>query len=84
MNRTNSELIRECLRSRLPSSKFKLSNWLNYHKGFDIMAIVIGNNRIHYQTFCLTTGYCSLDRELYVVNFSKLNLNYKWVFSRLQ
>ena len=41
MNRTNSELIRECLRSKLPSSKFKLSNWLNYHKGFDIMAIVI-------------------------------------------
>ena len=67
----------------MPSLKFKLSNWLNYHKGFGIMAIVIENNRIHCQTYCLTIGYCSLGQELYVVNFSKLNSNYKWVFSRL-
>ena len=83
MNRTNSGLIREYLRSKMPFSKFKLSNWLIYHKGFSIIAIVIENNRIHCQTFCLTIGYCSLDQELYVVNFSKLNSNYKWVFSRL-
>ena len=67
----------------MPSSKFKLSNWLNYHKEFGIMTIIIENNRIHCQTFCLIIGYCSLDRELYVVNFSNLNSNYKWVFSRL-
>ena len=67
----------------MPSLKFKLLNWLNYHKEFDIMAIVIENNRIHCQIFCLTIGYYSLDRELYVINFSKLNSNYKWVFSRL-
>ena len=47
MNRTNSELIRKCLRSKIPSLKFTLSNWLNYYKGFGIMAIVIENNRIH-------------------------------------
>ena len=41
-------LIRKCLRSKMPSSKFKLLNWLNYHKAFGIMAIVIENNRIHY------------------------------------
>ena len=34
-------LIRECLRSKMPSLKFKLSNWLIYHKGFSIMTIVI-------------------------------------------
>ena len=67
----------------MPSLKFKLSNWLNYHKGFGIMAIVIENNRIHCQTYCLTIEYCSLDQELYVVNFSTLNSNYKWVFLRL-
>ena len=83
MNRTNLELIRECLRSKMPSLNFTLSNWLNYHKGFGIMAIVIENNRIHCQTYCLTIGYCSLDQELYVVNFSTLNSNYKWVFLRL-
>ena len=67
----------------MPSSKFKLLNWLNYSKGFGIMAIVIKNNRIHCQIYCLTIEYCSLDQELYVVNFLKLNLNYKWVFLRL-
>ena len=49
--------------------KFKLSNWLNDHKGFGVIAIVFENNRIHCQTYCLTIGYYSLDRELYVVNF---------------
>ena len=60
--------------------KFTLSNWLDYHKGFGIMVIVIENNRIHCQTYCLTIEYYSLDQELYVVNFSTLNSNYKWVF----
>ena len=46
MNRINSRLIKEYLRSKMPSSKFKLLNWLNYHKGFGIMAIVIENNKI--------------------------------------
>ena len=67
----------------MPSSKFELLNWLNYHKGFGIIAIVIKNNRIHCQIYFLTIGYYSLDQELYVINFSKLNLNYKWVYSRL-
>ena len=44
------------------------------------MAIVIENNRIHCQIYFLTIGYCSLDQELYVINFSKLNSNYEWVF----
>ena len=47
MNRTNSGLIREYLRSKMPSLKFKLSKWLIYHKGLGIMTIVIENNRIH-------------------------------------
>ena len=47
MNRTNSGLFRECWRSKMPSLKFKLSKWLNYHKGFSIMTIVFENNRIH-------------------------------------
>ena len=83
MNRTNLELIKEYLRSKMPSLKFKLTKWLNYHKEFGIMTIVMENNRIHCQTYCLTIEYCSLDRELYVVNFSILNSNYKWVFLRL-
>ena len=61
MNRINLGLITEYLRSKMPSSKFKLLNWLNYHKGFGPMAIIIENNRIHCQTFCLTIGYYSLD-----------------------
>ena len=44
------------------------------------MAIVIENNRIHCYTYCLTIEYCSLDQELYVINFTALNSNYKWVF----
>ena len=44
------------------------------------MAIVIENNRIHCWTYCLTIGYCSPGQELYVVKFTALNLNYKWVF----
>ena len=64
----------------MPSLYFALSNWLNYYKGFDVMAIVIENNRIHCQTYCLTIEYCSPGRELYVVKFTALNLNYKWVF----
>ena len=67
----------------MPSLKFKLLNWLNYHKGFSTIAIVIENNRILCQIYFLTIEYYSLDQELYVVNFSKLNSNYKWVFSRL-
>ena len=67
----------------MPSLKFKLSKWLNYHKGFGIMTIVVENNRMHCQTYCLTIEYCSLDKELCVINFSKLNSKYKWVFSRL-
>ena len=64
----------------MPSLNFTLSNWLNYHKGFGVMTIVVKNNRIHCQTYYLTIGYCSLDWELYVVNFTALNSNYKWVF----
>ena len=64
----------------MPSLKFTLSNCLNYHKGFGIKTIVIENNRIYCQTYWLTIGYYSLDQELYVVNFTALNLNYKWVF----
>ena len=56
----------------MPSLKFTFSNWLNYHKGFGIMAIVIENNRIHCQTYYLTIGDCSLGWELYVVNLSTL------------
>ena len=47
MNRINSRLIREYLKSKMPSLKFTLSNWLNYHKGFGVMTLVIENNRIH-------------------------------------
>ena len=47
MTRTNLGLIRECLRSKMLSSKFKLLNWLHYHKELGIMTIVIENNRIH-------------------------------------
>ena len=67
----------------MPSLKFTFSNKLNNHKGFGIMAIVFENNRIPCQIYCLTIGYCSLDQELYVINFSTLNSNYKWVFLRL-
>ena len=67
----------------MPSLKFRLLNWLIYHKGFSIMANVIENNRIHCQIYFLTIVYYSLDQELYVINFSKLNSNYKWVFLRL-
>ena len=72
MNRTKSELIKECLRSKMPFSKFKLSKWLIYHKGFSVMTIVIENNRIHCQIYFLTIEYCSLDQELYVVNFFEI------------
>ena len=47
------------------------------------MDIVIENNGIHCQIYFPTIEYCSLDRELYVINFSKLNSKYKWVFLRL-
>ena len=67
----------------MPSLKFKLSNWLIYYKGFGIMAIVIENNKIHCLIYYLTIEYCSLDQELYVVNFLTLNSKYKLVFSRL-
>ena len=80
MNRTYLRLIRQYLRSKLPSLKFTFLNWLNYHKGFSIIAIFTENNRIHCQIYCMTIEYCSLDQELYVVNFLTLNLNYKWVF----
>ena len=36
---------------------FTLSNWLNYHKGFSIINIVIENNRIHCPIYCLTIEY---------------------------
>ena len=80
MNRTNSKLVRKCFRSKISSLNFTLLKWLNYHKGFGIMAIVIENNIIYCQIYCLTIGYCSLDQELYVVHFTALNSNYKWVF----
>ena len=83
MNRTSSGLIRKCLRSKILSLYFTLSKWLNYHKGFGIIAIFIENNGIHCQTHCLTIGYCSPDQELYVIKFTALNLNYKWEFKRL-
>ena len=67
----------------MPSLKFIFSKWLNYHKGFGVIIIVIKNNRIHCWTYCLAIEYCSLGQELYVVNFSTLNSNYKWVFLRL-
>ena len=62
---------------------FVLSNWLNYHKRFSLMTIVIKNNRIHCQTYCLTIGYYSPGQELYVIKFIASNSNYKWVFWRL-
>ena len=74
MYRTNLGFIRECLKNKMPSLKFRLLKCVNYHKGFGIMAIVIENNRIHCQTFCLTIGYCSLDQELYAVIFFKIKL----------
>ena len=77
MNRTNLGLIRECLRSKIPSLKFTLSNWLNYHRGFGITIIVITNNRIYCQTYCLTIAHCRLDQELCVVNFTAWYSNYK-------
>ena len=80
MNRTNSRLIKKCLRSKMPSLYFTLSTWLNYHKGCGFMAIVIENNRIHCQIYCLIIKYCSLSQELYVVKFTALNSKYKWVF----
>ena len=83
MNRTNLGLIKNYLKSKMPSLYFALSNWLNYHKGFSVMIIVIENNRIHYLTYCLTIEYCNPDQELYVVKFTALNSNYKWVFWRL-
>ena len=64
----------------MSSLNFTLSNWLNYHKGFSVMDIVIEKNRIHSHTYCLTIGYCSLGQELYVKNLTALNSNYKWVF----
>ena len=67
----------------MPSLKFRFLKWLNYHKGFGIMAIVIEYNRIHCQIFCLIIEYCSWDQDLYVVNFLKLNSKYNWVFFRL-
>ena len=67
----------------MPSLYFALSNWLNYHKGFSVIAIVIENNRIHCQTYCLTNEYYSPDRELYVTKFIALNSNYNLVFKRL-
>ena len=73
-------LIRTCLRRKLPSLYFALSNWLNYHKGFGVMAIVIGNNRIFY---CLTIEYYNPGQELYVVKFIALNSNYKCISKRL-
>ena len=45
----------------MPSLYFTLSNWFNYHKGFGVMAIVVENNRIHCQIYCLTIEYYSLD-----------------------
>ena len=54
MNRTNSGLIRKCLKTKMLSLYFSLSYWLNYHKEFGDMVIVIENNIIHYQTYCLT------------------------------
>ena len=56
----------------MPSFNFTYSSWLNYHKVFGVIAIVIENNRIHCQTYCLTIEYCSPDQELYVINFSTL------------
>ena len=80
MNRTNSGLIRKSLRSKMLSLYFTLSNWLNYHKGFSAIAILIENNRILFWIYCITIGYYSLDQELYVVIFTALDSNYKWVF----
>ena len=78
MKRTNSRLVRKCLKSKMPSLYFALSKWLNYNKGFGIMAIVIKNNRIPYQSYYLPIEYCSPDQELYVIKFIALNSNYKW------
>ena len=41
INRTILGLIKKCLGSKMPFSKFKLSKWLIYHKGFNIMTNVI-------------------------------------------
>ena len=67
----------------MPSLYFALSNWLNYLKGFSAIAYVVKNNRMHCWIYCLTIEYCSIDQELYMVKFTALNLNYKWVFKRL-
>ena len=67
----------------MPSLYFVLSNWLNYHKGFSIMAIVIENNRILCLIYCSTIGDCCPDWELYVVKFTVVNSNINLVFERL-
>ena len=83
MNRTNLQLIRKCLKSKIPSLYFTLSYWLNYHKEFSAMVNFIENNRIHCWTYCLTTRYCSPDRELYMVKFTASNSKNNLVFKRL-
>ena len=67
----------------MSSLYFTLSNWLNYHKEFGVMAIVIENNRIYYQAYCLIIEYCCPGQELYVTKFTALYSKYKWVFKRL-
>ena len=62
---------------------FYIIKLVKLSQGFGVMAIVIENNRIHCHTYCLTIGYYSPDQELYVVKFTALNSNYKWVFKRL-
>ena len=82
MNRTNLGLIRKYLKSKMPSLYFALLSWLNYYKGFIVMAIVIENNRTHCQTYCPTIEYCSPDQDLYVVKFTAVNSNINLVFER--
>ena len=60
--------------------KFYIIKMVKLSQGFGFIAFVIENNRIHCQAYYLTIRYCSLGRELYVVNFAALNSNYKWVF----
>ena len=47
----NLGLVKKSLKSKMLSLYFAVANWLNYHKGFSVMAIVIKNNRIHCQTY---------------------------------
>ena len=47
------------------------------------MATVIENNGIPCWTYCVIIGYCGSSAELFMIKFTALNLNYKWVFKAI-